>query len=353
MAEGSSGEKTEAATGKRREKALEEGQVAVSQEVNSLIVLLLAFSLLFVVGGFMSRLLGENSRYLFGQAHIFLLDNPYALVEIASANFALILKTLAPIMLTVMVAGVAANVLQVGWHVNISAMAFRWSKLNPVSGLKQIVSKKSAFELFKNVLKITIISTMGWLTINGVIGEVVGTSLLTLDGAAAVGKTMMMKLVYRMLALLALLAVADWTFQKWQHEEDLKMTKQEVKEEAKDLDGDPQIKARIRSMQLENLRRRMMADVPTADVVITNPTHFAVALKYMPGDPAPKVVAKGADHVARRIKEIARENRVPVIENKPLARALHKVVEIGHYIPDELYKAVAEILAYVYRLKKS
>ena len=353
MAEGSAGERTEQATGKRREKALEEGQVAVSQEVNSVLVLMLAFSLLFVVGGFMSRVLGDNARYLFGSAHIFLLDNPFALVEIATANFSVILKALAPIMLTVMVAGFAANVMQVGWHVNLSAMAFRWSKLNPVSGLKQIVSKKAAFELFKNVLKIGIISAVGWVTIQGVLGEIVGTSLLTLDGAATVGRETMIKLVYRMLALITLLAVADWAFQKWQHEEDLKMTKQEVKEEAKDLEGDPQIKARVRAMQLENMRRRMMAAVPTADVVVTNPTHFAVALKYMPGDPAPKVVAKGADHVARRIKEIARENRVPVIENKPLARALHKVVEIGHYIPDELYRAVAEILAYVYRLKKS
>jgi flagellar biosynthetic protein FlhB len=353
MAEGSSGERTEQATGRRREKALEEGQVALSQEVNGVLVLLLAFSLLFVVAGFMGRVLNDNARYLFGQAHIFLLDNPFALVEMATANFSVILKALAPIMGTVLVAGFAANVLQVGWNVNVSAMAFRWSKLNPVSGIKQIFSKKAAFEMVKNILKIAIISSMAWVTINGVLGKVVGTSLLTLDGAADVGRSTMMLLVYRMLALIAILAAADWAYQKWQHEEDLKMTKQEVKEEAKDLEGDPQIKARIRSMQIENLRRRMMADVPTADVVVTNPTHFAVALKYVPGDPAPKVVAKGADHVARKIKEIARDNRVPVIENKPLARALHKVVEVGAYIPDELYKAVAEVLAYVYRLKKS
>ena len=353
MAGDSGGEKTEQATGKRREKALEEGQVAMSQEVNSAIVLLLAFSLLFVVYGFMARVLGENARYLFGQAHIFKIDDPFALVEIAKANFGIIIKALSPIMFTVLVAGFAANVLQVGWNVNVSAMAFRWSKLNPISGLKQLVGKKAAFEMVKNIFKIAIITSMGWVTVNGLLGEIIGTSLLSLGEATAVGRLTMMKLVYRMLALISVLAVADWAFQKWKHEEDLKMTKQEVKEEAKDLEGDPQIKARIRSMQMENLRRRMMGEVPTADVVVTNPTHFAVALKYVPGDPAPKVVAKGADHVARTIKEIARENRVPVIENKPLARALHKVVEIGAFIPDELYKAVAEVLAYVYRLRKS
>ena len=353
MADGPGGERTEKATGRRREKALEEGQVALSQEVNSTIVLLLAFSLLFVFGGFMSRVLNENAHYLFGQAHIFLLDDPYALVEIASANFSIILKALAPVMLVVLVAGFAANVLQVGWHVNVQALAFRWSKLNPINGAKQLVSKKAAFELVKNVLKIAVISALGWITVKGVLAEVVGTSLLSLEGAMSVGRATTAKLVYRMVALMAVLAAMDWAYTKWQHEEDLKMTKQEVKEEAKDMEGDPQVKARIRSLQFEMLRKRMMGEVPTADVVVTNPTHFAVALKYVPGDPAPKVVAKGADEIARKIKEIARNARVPVIENKPLARALHRTVDVGAFIPDELYKAVAELLAYVYRLKRA
>jgi len=353
MAEGTAGDRTESATPKRREKALEEGQVALSQEVNSALVLVVAFSLVFVFAGFMARTLNTNARYLFGESHIILIDNPAALTEIASANFAVILKSLAPMMGGVLLAGFLANVLQVGWHVNVQSLAFKWSKINPLTGIKQMFSKKAAFELFKNVLKITIITSMAWWTVQGMIAEISGSALLSLAGVTSVGKMVMAKLVYRMVAMLAILAVLDWSFQKWQHEEDIKMTKQEIKEEAKDLEGDPQVKARMRSLQYELVRRRMMAAVPTADVVITNPTHFAVALKYMPGDPAPKVVAKGADHIARKIREIARESRVPVIENKPLARALHKGVDVGAFIPDELYKAVAEVLAYIYRLKRA
>jgi flagellar biosynthetic protein FlhB len=160
-------------------------------------------------------------------------------------------------------------------------------------------------------------------------------------------------LAYQLAAMLSLLAALDWAFQKWQHEENLKMTLQEVKEENKDMEGDPQVKARIRAIQMETARKRMLADVPKADVVVTNPTHFAVALKYAEGEAAPRVVAKGQDLLAQTIKRIARDHRVPVIENKPLARALHKHVKVGAFIPDDLYQAVAEVLAYVYRLKRS
>jgi flagellar biosynthesis protein FlhB len=353
MANESAADRTEKATPKRKEKALEEGQVALSQEVNSALVLAMAFSLLFVFAPFMGNILNDNARYLFSQSHIFLVDNPLALVDIASANFTVIIKALAPLMGIVMVTGFLANVLQVGWHVNIQSLAFKWSKINPISGIKQMFAKKAAFELLKNVLKIAIITTMAWWTISGMLSQVAGSALLSLASVTSLGKLVMMKLVYRMVALLTILAALDWSFQKWQHEEDLKMTKQELKEEAKDLEGDPQVKARMRAIQYDLVRRRMMADVPTADVVVTNPTHFAVALKYVAGDPAPKVVAKGADHVAQKIKALARESRVPVIENVPLARALHKSVDVGSFIPDELYKAVAEILAYIYRLKRA
>ena len=353
MANESAADRTEKATPKRKEKALEEGQVALSQEVNSALVLAMAFSLLFVFAPFMGNILNDNARYLFSQSHIFLVDNPLALVDIASANFTVIIKALAPLMGIVMVTGFLANVLQVGWHVNIQSLAFKWSKINPISGIKQMFAKKAAFELLKNVLKIAIITTMAWWTISGMLSQVAGSALLSLASVTSLGKLVMMKLVYRMVALLTILAALDWSFQKWQHEEDLKLTKQELKEEAKDLEGDPQVKARMRAIQYDLVRRRMMADVPTADVVVTNPTHFAVALKYVAGDPAPKVVAKGADHVAQKIKALARDSRVPVIENVPLARALHKSVDVGSFIPDELYKAVAEILAYIYRLKRA
>ncbi len=353
MAESASGEKTEKATPRRREKALEKGQVALSQEVNSAIVLLAGFSVLFAAANHMRTVLGDNARYLFSQSHLFMLENPYALVEMARANLTVILVSLAPLMLGILVFALIANVLQVGMKVNVSAMAFRLENINPISGLKNLVGKRAAFDLFKNLLKITIIGALAWQTVSNLGADMPGIAELSVEALLIMGTKAIATLAYRLVAFLVILALIDWCFQKWQHEQKLKMTKQEIIEENKDTEGDPQIKARIRAIQLEAMRKRMLSDVPKADVIVTNPTHFAVALRYTPGDMAPRVVAKGADNLAATIKRIARENRVPVIENKPLARALHKVVDVGGFIPDELYQAVAEVLAYVFRLKRS
>ena len=353
MAESTGGERTERATERRRGKALEKGQVALSQEVNSAIVLLAGFSLLFVAAHHMRHLLGDNARYLFSQSHIFLVENPYALVEMARANLTVIIVSLAPLMLGILVFAFLANVLQVGWNVNISAMAFRAENLNPINGIKSIFGKRATFDLFKNLLKITIIAALAWHTVLSLGADLPGTAELSVEALLILGTKSIAVLAYRLVAFMVVLALIDWAFQKWQHEEKLKMTKQEVIEEQKDTEGDPQVKARIRAIQLEAMRKRMLSEVPLADVVVTNPTHFAVALRYTAGDMAPRVVAKGADNLAATIKRIARENRVPVIENKPLARALHKVVDVGAFIPDELYQAVAEVLAYVFRLKRS
>jgi len=232
-------------------------------------------------------------------------------------------------------------------------MGLQFDRLNPVSGMQKFFKMTAFFELGKNFLKIVLVSILAWTTISGLMDTIVGSSLLSLPAVVATGKAAFIKVVAKLLAFCAVLALGDWFWQKWRYEENLKMSKYEVKQEAKDYDGDPQIKARIRGMQYEAFRKRMIAAVPTADVVVTNPTHFAVALKYEPGSPAPKVVAKGQDHLAGIIRKLARENRVPVIENKPLARALHAQVEVGHYVPESLFQAVAEVLAYVYRLKRS
>ena len=351
MADGPGGERTERATPRRRQKALEKGQVALSQEVNSALVLLAGFGVLIAGIGFMGRTLGANSRYLFAQGYIFALDDPGTLREIALANLEVMLTALAPVLLGVMVVALAANLLQVGWHVNPQALAFRWENINPANGLKQVFSRQALFELAKNLVKIVLISLLAWWTIHALGPRLMSISLLPVDGAARAGWRAVAALVFRLVAFMAVLAALDWAWQRWRYEESLKMTLQEVKEENKDVEGDPQIKARIRALQLEAARKRMLAEVPRADVVVTNPTHFAVALKYDQGDVAPRVVAKGKDLVAQTIKRIAREHRVPVIENKPLARALHREVEVGAYIPDALYRAVAEVLAYVYRLK--
>jgi flagellar biosynthetic protein FlhB len=268
-------------------------------------------------------------------------------------NLEVLLAALAPLLLAVLVAGAAANVMQVGFHASTKAIAFRTEKLNPVTGMKRFFQKTTYFEMVKHFLKIAVIGLLAWWTISGLMGPLTAAAVLPLAAIVDLGQADFVHLMAKLLLFMAVLGVVDWFWQKNRHEDNLKMTREEVKKETKDLEGDPQIKARIRGLQFEMARRRMLADVPTADVVVTNPTHFAVALRYAPGTAAPVVVAKGKENVAQMIKKVARQARVPVLENKPLARALHQQVEVGAGIPESLYQAVAEILAYVYRLKRA
>ncbi len=351
MAEG--GERTERASPRRREEARRKGEVARSEEVNSAFVLLAGVTLLLVGAGQMSTTLGRNAAYLFSQAHVLKSDNVGGLQALVGGNAAVMLKALAPLLIGIFAAGLAGNLMQVGFHASAEALAFKPEKLNPFTGMKRFFNKRAAFELGKQVLKIVLIALLAWTTVRGLTGDLSAAGLLSLDGITDLGKGALAKLLYRLLALLAVLAVVDWIFQRWQHEQNLKMTKAEVKQEYKDLEGDPQIKARVRAIQLETARRRMLADVPKADVVVTNPDHFAVALSYRAGAPAPRVVAKGRNHLAQTIKRIAREARVPVLENKPLARSLFRSVKVGGFVPESLYQAVAEVLAYVYRLRRA
>ena len=226
------------------------------------------------------------------------------------------------------------------------------TKLNPVSGLKRLVSLKALVELAKSISKILFIGSIAYLLVKSDMKEFpilmhqeVGQILVFIARVS-------LKVCFFVCLAMIVLAVLDFIYQRWQHEEDLKMTKQEVKDEQKQTYGDPKVKARIRSVQLEMARRRMMEAVPGADVVITNPTHLALALKFDAREMvAPRILAKGSGHIAERIREIAVEHQIPIVEEKPLAQALFKMVEIGDYIPAELFRAVAEVLAYVYRLK--
>ena len=226
------------------------------------------------------------------------------------------------------------------------------NKLNPISGMKKFVSLKALVELVKSIFKVLLVGGIAYGVIRtetvkfpGLMQQEVGDILIF------IGKLSFKVFFFVCLALI-ILAVLDYIYQRWQYEEDLKMTKQQVKDERKQQEGDPKVKSRIRKVQLEMASRRMMEAVPEADVVITNPVHLAVALQFDAAKMiAPVVVAKGAGHLAERIKEIARNHQVPIVEDKPLAQALHKMVEIGEYIPVELYRTVAEVLAYVYRLK--
>ena len=353
MADSDTGERTEKATGKRRDEARDKGTVAKSAEVSSAVVLIAGMALLVTSSGMLTRHLCENTGYLLGQAHILAPINVYAARELLSGSFWPVALAMAPLLVGVLVASVWGNIAQFGFHISPRAMELQIDRLNPIAGMKKFFKPTAMFEVLKNFLKIGLVGLLAWTTINGMMETIVGTALLSLPAIVATGKIAFIKLVAKLLAFCVVLALFDWFWQKHQYEENLKMSKYEVKQENKDYEGDPQIKARLRGMQYEMFRKRMMADVPTADVIITNPTHFAVALKYEQGSPAPKVVAKGQDHLAGIIKKLARDSRVPVIENKPLARALFAQVEVGHFVPESLFQAVAEVLAYVYRLKRS
>jgi flagellar biosynthetic protein FlhB len=351
MAEDTGAERTEKATVKRREQARDRGQVARSNEVTSAIMLVVGIAVLVAGSGHFTAVLGRNTSYLLSQAHHLRPGNPLALAELVSGNLEVLLAALAPLLLAVVITAVGANVMQVGFHASAKAIAFRTEKLNPLTGMKRFFQKTTYFDMVKNFLKILIIGLLAWGTIQGLMGPLTASAVLPLPEIVSLARADFVQLMVKLLLFTAFLGLIDWFWQKHRHEENLKMTRQEVKKENKDIEGDPQIKARVRGLQYEMARKRMLADVPTADVVVTNPTHYAVALKYAPGTAAPQVVAKGKDHVAKMIRKVARQSRVPVIENKPLARALHKQVEVGAGIPESLFQAVAEVLAYVYRLK--
>jgi len=353
MADGPSGEKTEKATSKRHQDARDKGQVARSQEVTGALLLTTGISVLVLSGSHFSHVLGRNAAYLFAKAPNLEPGNPAGLRMLMAGNMKVLAEALAPLLLALILAAFGANFLQVGFHVSGESLKFKSDTLNPIAGLKKFFKKTAFFELIKNMVKISIIGLLAYGCVHGLVGSFYSAGLLSLAGIVQLGKGAFIKLMIRLLAFAMVLGLIDWIWQKRQHEENLKMSKQEVKEEHKDIEGDPQIRARIKGMQYKMAQQRMLADVPTADVVVTNPTHFAVALKYHPGDAAPMVVAKGADSLAAKIKEIARNARVPVLENKPLARSLYRQVEIGQIIPDSLFQAVAEVLAYVYRLKKA
>jgi flagellar biosynthetic protein FlhB len=261
--------------------------------------------------------------------------------------------TIGPIGLALGVAALGVSLAQVGFVVNEEALNLKFQRLDPVAGAKRILSKRSLFELAKNILKVAIIGYVSYRTIAPELQHI--TLLADADVGSTfryIGYAVFKVGMYTALALLVL-AIIDYIYQRWEFNQSIRMTKQEVKEEHKQTEGDPQVRMRIRSLQREAARRRMMEEVPKADVVITNPTHYAVALKYdMEIMMAPMVVAKGQNLIAEKIKQVAREQGIPTVENKPLAQALFRAVDVGQAIPEDLYRAVAEILAYVFRLKE-
>lgn len=351
MAEDSYSERTEQATPKKREEARRKGQVAKSREIPSVFILMGGASILFLFSSYFYRHLSDLMVRSFQQvsARSFTLESVQILNAELIQSFLLIL---APVLITALILSVVSHYIQSRTLIATEALKWDGSKLNPIKGLKRLFSKHSVGELLKSVFKLGIIGGVAYVTIKK---EVPGLVLLTHQPPEAIlrfVRSISWDLLLRTGAVMAVLAGLDYLFQRWMFEKSLRMTKQEVKEEFKQTEGDPIAKSRIRSLQRQIARRRMMAEVPKADVIITNPTHLAVALHYeMKKMDAPKVSAKGAGFVAEKIIEIARAHGIPVIENKPLARLLYKTVEIGQMIPSHFYQAVADILAYVYRMK--
>jgi len=352
MAEGESGEKTEQPTGHKLGKAREKGQMPKSQEVTSVVVLLVAFSALIPLApGMWQRLVGLFHHYIWRMNEIDPTGPdlwPWIYTAMRELFFILL-----PIAFVIMIAGVAANVFQLGGLIiNSEAITFKINKLNFVTGMKRFFKLRAMVDAVKNTLKIAIIFYISYLVIASHSEDFAVMSEMEPIEIALLTLKIVIELFYKVLLTLLILAFFDFAYQKWQFMRDMRMTKQEIKDEYKQMEGDPKIKAKIRQIQAETVKKRMLGSVPKADVVITNPTHFAIALVYNAAlAQAPLVLAKGQDFLAQRIKDIAREARVPIVENKPLAQALYPAVEVGQVIPLEFYKAVAEVLSYVYRLR--
>ncbi len=346
-------EKTEDPSQKRLDDAREEGNVPRSAELSSAMVLLAGITALYFIGWKMWEQMGLASRFLFGHAPEIELTG-LSLPGFASDALIFCLKLMAPIFALVMAVGILSGVAQSGANFTFKPLMPKFSKMNPLKGIQRaFFSSRTLVELVKSLLKVVVVAGLAAWTIRGMFDDYIPL----LDKEAGQIFLYMMAQIFKLSLRIALLilamAVLDYIWQRYDQRKKLRMSRQEVKEERKQQEGDPAVKSRIRSIQMEMARKRMMADVKEADVVVTNPTHLAVALKYdIATMRAPIVLAKGARLVAEKIKEIARANDIPVIENKPLAQALFKTVEVGQEVPADLYKAVAQVLAYVYRLKK-
>lgn len=344
--------KTEKATPKRRDDARKKGQVALSKEVSSVAVFLSSFLVFYFAGSYMFHHTLVVSKKYFSASAFYTLTKPtaYAFLIDGILTFT---KVIAPLLLVILVAALASCIIQIGFRYASEALTIKFSKLNPVKGAGKLFSKKTLVELPKSIIKLIIVGAIAFITVKQELSNVfLAMDMTTQEILSYIGAVSLKILLRTMWALIAL-AILDYIFQKYDYEESLKMSKEEVKDELKQREGDPKVKRRIRSIQYQMARRRMMEAVPRADVVVTNPNHLAVALEYNKEKmSAPTVVAKGADLIAEKIKEVARKHGIPVVENKPLAQTLYKLVEIGEVIPISLYKAVAEVLAYVYQLKK-
>ena len=344
-------EKTEKATRRRREKAREEGRVVKSQELNAAAMLCFGFLTLYMLGPHLSgQIMGMMSYTMANAPSIAAADPTFA--KVFGDYMLRFFLIMAPFLAVTTVIALSANIVQVGFKITPKAVEPKFEKLDVLKGLKRLLSVRSLVEMAKNIVKLGIVGFVAYKAISGEFESFFLLPDMTVAQLAMAMGKLAVQLGLKVGAVMIAIAILDYLYQRYEFEKSIRMSKQEMKEEHKDTDGSPQLKARIRQIQREMARRRMIQAVPLADVVVTNPTQIAVALKYEVEEvKAPCVVAKGQRLVAEKIKQIARDNGIPVVEDKPLARALFKMVDIGETIPANLYRAVAELLAHVYRLK--
>jgi len=346
-------ERTEAPTGKRVSEARQEGRVIRSQEINSALVM--------VGGVFLLQGPGQGLVNVFKQMiihHISALPDveitQESLSSLVVASLAQVLPPIGTILVGILAVGVVATMAQTGFLWASKKVGFDFSRLNPLPGFKRIFSSQGIFEMLKALVKLLLVGWAVYSFLNAEFSKILQLAQMNLAASLSSWTSLALNLGLRVGEIYLILAVADYAYQRWQYNKSMKMTKEEVKEELKQMEGDPFLKNRIRSQQRRMARMRMMANVKKADVVITNPTHLAVAVQYDPKTMhAPKVLAKGAHLTAQRIADLARSNGIPVIQNIPLARAMYKTVEIEQEIPPELYIAMAEVLSYVYKMRGS
>ena len=354
MAEEQTGqERTEQPTERRLQEARKKGQVPRSRELNTMLSLMLAAIALLVLGGNISRNIMNISVEGFSVSRELIFDPsqlPYQFMHMASQA----LLALLPFMAVMLVGVFAGPLMMGGWSFSLETIAFKSEKLNPIKGLARIFSLKGLVELAKALAKFLLLLGAAILIFSSIDQQLLSLASMNPKAAGLEAVTVLVQVLLILSATTILIVALDVPFELWNHSKQLRMTKQEVRDEMKETDGNPQVKQRIRTMQRQLAEGRMMEDVKTADVVITNPTHYAVALQYLdrPGS-APRLVAKGKDLTALRIRAIATEHDIPLFEAPPLARALYRSTEIGHEIPHVLYMAVARVLAYVFQLKNA
>ncbi len=348
-------ERTEKATSRRRQKSRNEGQVSKSQDLNAAVTLSLSIAILIIYGSFIFNKFKLITKNTFANLNPALITKE-SILGFFSHYLSEIMLILLPVMAIMVLAGLVVNYAQVGPLLSFKAIKPDLSKLSPgkiLGGFKKFFNLKSLVELGKSFIKIVIITGVGYSVIKkhepAMISLIGGEIMQGLNTISDV----FIELTVKICIILFILGIIDKKYQDYEYEKSIKMTKQEVKDERKNVEGDPKVKARLRSAQMKFATQKMMGAVPSADIVVTNPTHYAIALRYNTDKaPAPQVVAKGVDYIAFKIKEIAEANKVPVVENPPLARTIYKIVPLDGMIPADLYVAVAEVLAYVYRTGK-